>query len=95
MQQVLAPNDTLDCSVCSELDREPTDDEQTAALVKRAMSQVEADFEPRTWQVFTRSVIDQTSTIVVADEFGITQAAVRQIRSRVLRRIRQQLGDLE
>ena len=95
MHQVPAPNETLDGYLDSELDTEPTDDGQTTALVKRAMNQVEADFEPRTWQVFTRSVIDQTATIVVADEFGITQAAVRQIRSRVLRRIRQQLGDIE
>lgn len=95
MHRVLAPDATLESSLNYELDREPTDDEQTTALVKRAMRQVQADFEPRTWQVFTRSVIDQTATIVVADEFGITQAAVRQIRSRVLRRIRQQLGDLE
>ena len=95
MQQVLAPNESSDGCLGTELDSEPTDDEQTTALVQRAMSQVQADFELRTWQVFTRSVIDQTATLVVADEFGITQAAVRQIRSRVLRRIRQQLGDLE
>ncbi len=95
MHHIPAPNETSDGSFNSELDREPTDVEQNSALVQRAMSQVEADFELRTWQVFTRSVIDQTATIVVADEFGITQAAVRQIRSRVLRRIRQQLGDLE
>lgn len=87
MHQVLAPDDMLDS--------EPTDDDRITELVKRAMNQVEADFERRTWQVFARSVIDQTTTIVVADEFGITQAAVRQIRSRVLRRIRQQLGDME
>jgi len=87
MHQVVAPDDMLDS--------EPTDDDQTTELIKRAMNQVEADFEQRTWQVFTRSVIDQITTIVVAEEFGITQAAVRQIRSRVLRRIRQQLGDME
>jgi len=65
------------------------------AMPANAISQVEAEFEQRTWQIFIRSVIDQTTTIVVADEFGITQPALRQIRSRVLRRIRQQLGDME
>ena len=65
------------------------------AMPANAISQVEAEFEERTWQIFIRSVIDQTTTIVVADEFGITQPALRQIRSRVLRRIRQQLGDME
>ena len=87
MQQILAPSDVND--------EEPENEEQTSALVHRAMSQVEADFEPRTWQVFSRSVIDQIATSVVADEFGISQAAVRQIRSRILRRVRQQLGDMD
>ncbi len=87
MQQILAPSDVND--------EEPENEEQTSALVLRAMSQVEADFEPRTWQVFSRSVIDQIATSVVADEFGISHAAVRQIRSRILRRVRQQLGDMD
>ncbi len=87
MQQILAPSDVND--------EEPENEEQTSGLVHRAMSQVEADFEPRTWQVFSRSVIDQIATSVVADEFGISQSAVRQIRSRILRRVRQQLGDMD
>ena len=87
MQQVVAPSESTD--------EEPEDLEQTIALVHRAMSRVEGDFEPRTWQVFYRSVFDQIATSVVAEEFDISQAAVRQIRSRILRRIRQQLGDVE
>ena len=34
------------------------------------------------------------ATESVAEEFGISPAAVRQARSRVLRRLRQQLGDV-
>ena len=91
MQQVLDPHNV---GAFESLD-EPTDEHQSSALVRRAMGQVAGGFEPRTWQVFTRTVLDQTATVVVAAEFGISQAAVRQIRSRVLRRIRQQLGDME
>jgi RNA polymerase sigma-70 factor, ECF subfamily len=91
MQQVLDPIQMDEAEQLSE----PNDHQQNNALVQRAMAQVAIDFEPRTWQVFTRTVLDQTATGVVAEEFGISQAAVRQIRSRVLRRIRQQLGDME
>jgi RNA polymerase sigma-70 factor, ECF subfamily len=91
MQQVLDPIQMDEAEQLSE----PNDEQQNNALVQRAMAQVAIDFEPRTWQVFTRTVLDQTATGVVAEEFGISQAAVRQIRSRVLRRIRQQLGDME
>lgn len=75
-------------------EEEPTSDEQMSELVARGLEQVRAEFEPRTWEVFHRSVVDQIATALVAKEFGLTTAAIRQIRSRVLRRLRQQLGDL-
>ena len=76
-------------------DDEPTDEVQISSLVRRATEQVKAEFEPRTWDIFRRVVFDQIATAVVAEEFGISAAGVRQIRSRVLRRLRQQLGDIE
>lgn len=76
-------------------DVEPTDDAQISELVSRGLQQVRAEFEPRTWDIFRRVVIDQIATAIVAQEFGVTAAAVRQVRSRVLRRLRQQLGDIE
>jgi RNA polymerase sigma-70 factor (ECF subfamily) len=39
-------------------------------------------------------VADGQSPTVVAEELGMTAAAVRQAKSRVMRRLRQQLGDL-
>lgn len=53
-----------------------------------------SEFEPRSWQAFWRSAVDGIPTAVVAEELGVTAAAVRQSRSRILRRLRQQLGDL-
>ena len=73
---------------------EPTSDEQMSELVARGLEQVRAEFEPRTWEVFQRAVVDQIATAIVAKEFALSTAAVRQIRSRVLRRLRQQLGDI-
>lgn len=76
-------------------DVEPSEPQQLSDLVGRGLEQVRGEFEPRTWDIFRRCVIDQISTAIVAEEFCVTAAAVRQVRSRVLRRLRQQLGDLE
>ncbi|MDX1929043.1 MAG: sigma-70 family RNA polymerase sigma factor [Pirellulaceae bacterium] len=73
---------------------EPSDADQLQAVVARGLEQVRAEFESRTWSIFQRTVIDQLPTDIVAKEFNITAATVRQIRSRVLRRLRMQLGDL-
>jgi RNA polymerase sigma-70 factor (ECF subfamily) len=74
-------------------DAEPSDQQQLSELFRRALAQVQAEFEPRTWEIFQRAVFDRIETAVVAQEFGVTSAAVRQARSRILRRLRQQLGD--
>lgn len=75
-------------------DDEPTDPEQLGQLVARALEQVKAEFETRTWRIFERSVIDGIATSRVAEEFAVEPATVRKTRSRILRRLRQQLGDL-
>ena len=77
---------------------EVTDDEQTSQdqirqLLRRAMLQVRSEFESKTWSAFERCVVDGQSTAVVAQELMLTTATVRQYRSRVLRRLRRQLGD--
>lgn len=75
-------------------DEEPSATRELERLAARGLEQVRAEFEPRSWAIFQRAVIDQLPTANVAAEFQITPAAVRQIRSRILRRLRQQLGDL-
>lgn len=62
-------------------------------LLHRGLAQVESEFEPKTWQAFWRCTIDAQSVSSVATELGITPSTVRQHRARVLRRLRQQLGD--
>ncbi len=73
---------------------EPTESLELEQLTRRAMVQVEAEFEPRTWQAFWRTVVDGINTAQVAEELEMTLATVRQHKSRVLRRLRQQLGDV-
>lgn len=73
---------------------EPTESLQLQELTERALAQVRLEFEERTWQAFWRSVVDGICSAQVAQELGITAATVRQYRSRILRRLRQQLGDV-
>lgn len=63
-------------------------------VVARALKQIQSGFQASTWLAFWRVVADGQSPTVVAEEMGLTAAAVRQAKSRVLRRLRQQLGDL-
>jgi RNA polymerase sigma-70 factor (ECF subfamily) len=72
---------------------EPSESTDVVRLLRRAMSRVEAEFEPRTWQVFQDLVIAGRDTQCVAGHYGISPAAVRQVKSRVLRRLRLELGD--
>lgn len=75
-------------------DDEPTGEIQLQELTSRAIDQVRSEFEPRTWQACWRSVVDGIATDEVARELQLSAAAVRQSRSRILRRLRHQLGDL-
>ena len=73
---------------------EPTGDEQLQRLIHRALQQVQNEFEQITWQAFWRSVVDGLPTDIVSRELNVSPAAIRQARSRVLRKLRQQLGDI-
>ena len=76
---------------------DPTDDdppEQMRGLYQRALELVRAEFEGRTWQMFWRVVVDGLSPTAVASEMEVSDAAVRQAKSRVLRRLREEVGDL-
>ena len=74
----------------------PAEDEaqQVSQLYRRAVEQVRGEFEERTWQMFWRTVIDGRSPAALATELGVTPAAVRQAKSRVLRRLKEEMGEL-
>jgi RNA polymerase sigma-70 factor, ECF subfamily len=55
---------------------------------------VRAEFEERTWEAFRRVVIGRQPPARVAAELGMTLQAVYQAKSRVLRRLRQDLEGL-
>ena len=63
-----------------------------ALLCRKVLEQLETDFHPRTWHAFWRTVIDDCHASDVADELGMTATAVRKAKSRVLRRVREELS---
>jgi RNA polymerase sigma-70 factor (ECF subfamily) len=73
---------------------DPEEATQFSALVQRALVQLRGEFEPRTWQAFWRVTVDSLPTADVAADLGMTANAVRMAKSRVLRRLREELGDL-
>jgi RNA polymerase sigma-70 factor (ECF subfamily) len=70
------------------------DADQMSALFHRALGLLRGEFEPRTWQAFWRTAVDSQSSSDVGKELGMTPNAVRMARSRVLHRLREELGDL-
>ena len=62
-------------------------------LVHRALALLKTDFEERTWKAFWRTAVDGLPSAQVAEELGMTSAAVRKSKSRVLARLREELGD--
>ncbi len=76
------------------IDEEPSQAQDHVELTRHALRQIEASFAPQTWQAFWRTVVDGLPTDVVAAQLNLTAAGVRQARSRVLRKLRQQLLDV-
>ena len=72
---------------------EGTASQEPSALFGLAI-QLKADFSDRVWQAFWRTAIDGVSAREVADELKMTPHAVRQAKARVLRRLRDTLGEL-
>lgn len=72
------------------------DDEEQAyqQLVRRALEMIREDFTPRTWQAFWRVTVDGQRPVDIAEELKMRPGAVRVAKSRVLQRLRQELGEL-
>lgn len=72
---------------------DPEETRHFSELVQRALAQLRGEFEPKSWQAFWRTAVDNQSSASVAAELGTTANAVRMAKSRVLRRLREELGD--
>ncbi len=73
---------------------EAADDSAYSALINRAIEQIRIHFTDHTWRAFWRIVVDGQHTKDVADELSMSLGAVRVAKSRVLQRLREELGEL-
>jgi RNA polymerase sigma-70 factor, ECF subfamily len=64
------------------------------ALNRRALDLIRGEFEPKTWNLFWQVAVEGNSPADVAAAHHSTASAVRQAKSRVLRRLRAELGEL-
>ena len=67
---------------------------ETNELHRRALELIRGEFEERTWQMFWRTTVEDRSPVDLAAELGVTPAAVRKAKSRVLRRLKEEFGEL-
>jgi len=75
---------------------ETLDPDSTAGLVRRTLAELRDEFEPQTWQAFEATTIDSQRTDLVATRLGMSVGAVYVAKSRVLKRLRDELqGILE
>ncbi len=70
------------------------DQAEVSQLYRRAVEQVRGEFEERTWQAFWLTTIEGRLPAALVDVLGMTPAAIRQAKSRVLRRLKQEMGEL-
>lgn len=68
--------------------------EEIQLLHRRALDLVRAQFEAQTWQAFWRCAVEGQAPAEIARDLGVSPAAVRQSKSRVLRRLKEQLGEI-
>ena len=74
----------------------PEDDEEAEVgqIYRRALEQVRVAFEEHTWQAFWMTTVEGRSPASIAPALGMSPAAIRQAKSRVLRRLKDEMGEL-
>ncbi len=70
------------------------DREHDEHVVQKLLAAVKSDFNPSTWEAFRRLALDGLPAARVAEELGMPENAVLLAKSRVIKRLRQEAGDL-
>jgi RNA polymerase sigma-70 factor, ECF subfamily len=79
--------DPLACEVAEAEEPAP------GSLLHRALDLIRLEFEDKSWQAFYRVTVEGRQPADVATELGMTTNAIYVARSRILRRLREELGD--
>lgn len=79
----------------ADTDDDETDEQQAHnELFHRALDLIRTDFEERTWKAFWRVVVDGQTPNDIGEEMEMRPGTIRVAKSRVLKRLREELGDL-
>jgi RNA polymerase sigma-70 factor (ECF subfamily) len=75
-------------------DSDPGEEAEIGQIYRSALELVRRDFEPRTWEAFWLTAVEGRSPAGLTEELSMSPAAIRQAKSRVLRRLKAELGDV-
>jgi RNA polymerase sigma-70 factor (ECF subfamily) len=70
------------------------DREHDRHVFQKLLQVVQPDFQPHTWHAFTRFALDGLPAAEVAREQGMSEGAVVQAKFRILKRLREEAGEL-
>jgi RNA polymerase sigma-70 factor, ECF subfamily len=73
---------------------DPGGEQADQELFRRALELIRTEFEERTWRAFWLTAVEDRAPKEVAAELSMSPGAVRVAKSRVLRRLREELGEL-
>jgi RNA polymerase sigma-70 factor (ECF subfamily) len=63
-------------------------------VFEKLLTVVHPDFNSSTWEAFRRFALDGLPAALVAEELGLSVNAILQAKSRILKRLREEAGDL-
>ena len=75
------------------LELDEVEEDAFGQVLAQAMESIRSEFQERTWLAFWKTVVEGKDTSDVANELGMRPGTVRVAKSRVLCRLRKQLGD--
>lgn len=96
----IAQGGTNACNLIQQVPEEPelskslTPDETNSLILPLGLKMLRAEFEERTWQAFWRAMVEHQPPTRIALELGMSIDAVYQAKSRILRRLRQEMEGL-
>jgi RNA polymerase sigma-70 factor (ECF subfamily) len=73
---------------------DPGEEDVVKQQLHKALDWIRGDFEEATWQAFWKLQVEEQPSDLVAQQLGMTSAAVRKCKYRVLRRLREELEGL-
>lgn len=76
------------------LSDDASDAAQLSDVYYRALELIRGDFQEHTWQAFWQTAVENQTPAEVAAALGMSRVAVRQAKARVLRRLKEEVGDL-